>query len=102
MDLCEKEFRILLKFAQKNWHIGIEDRLCGYLGELLFSTYILSCRDRGIKIFHAPLVFFRNTEPYKEIKRQNREVKGIIGHLPPSRNFMNRRFNEVVEKISRG
>ena len=99
-ELCEKEFKILLKFAQKNRHIGIEDRLCGYLGEVLFSAFIMSCKDGGLKVLHAPLVFFGNTAMEKGIKPQDRETGKLIGLLPPSRNFMNRRFNEVISKMA--
>ncbi len=97
--LCEKEFCILLKFAERTSFDYLESRLCGYLGEILFSTYVLFCKDHGVKTKHCPLVFFRKVTSKKGIPLQNQMVRGLKRLVPPGRNFFNRRFNEIVETL---
>ena len=98
-ELCEKEFCILLKFAERTSFDYLESRLCGYLGEILFSTYVLFCKDHGVKTKHCPLVFFRKVTSKKRIPLQNQMVRGLKRLVPPGRNFFNRRFNEIVETL---
>lgn len=98
-EFCEKEFCILLKFAERTSFDYLESRLCGYLGEILFSTYVLFCKDHGVKTKHCPLVFFREVTSKKGIPLQNQMVRGLKRLVPPGRNFFNRRFNEIVETL---
>lgn len=97
-NLCEKEFGILLMFIERHSFDGIEDRLCGYLGEILFSAYILKCEDVGIKCKRAPLVFFKdatgNTKGLKELYPQK-----FTRFIPPTRRYMNRKFAEIAESL---
>lgn len=97
---CEKEFAILLRFAGRDSFEGLEERLCGYLGEILFSVFIKECENNRVRVKRAPLVFFRRTSSVKNIPIQNRPNSGVKRLIPPSRNFINRRFNEVLDAIN--
>lgn len=63
--LCEFEFSILSEFDQDRTYAGMtatHRRLCGYLGEILYSAFVARLRrEGGYRIVQAPLVFFENT-----------------------------------------
>lgn len=63
--LCEFEFSILSEFDQGRTYAGMtatHRRLCGYLGEILYSAFVARLRREGdYRIVQAPLVFFENT-----------------------------------------
>lgn len=63
--LCEFEFSILSEFDQGRTYAGMtamHRRLCGYLGEILYSAFVARLRrEGGYRIVQAPLVFFENT-----------------------------------------
>lgn len=98
-EFCEKQFRILLTFAHRNDHYGIEERLCGYLGEILFSTFVLMCEKNGKRVKNAPLLFFKNTDKTDAKEKTIESVKKYVKFIPPSRNYLNRKFREVSKQI---
>lgn len=65
--LCEFEFPILEEFDRNFSYEGLTGnrrRICGYLGEILFSTFIGHLeRVEGRSVFRTPLVFFEQTPP---------------------------------------
>lgn len=68
--LCEFEFSILSEFDRGRTYAGMtatHRRLCGYLGEILYSAFVARLRREGdYRIVQAPLVFFENTPvPYR-------------------------------------
>lgn len=64
--LCSFEFPVLLEFDRTFSYEGLSNtqkRVCGYLGEVLFSAFVLRLKDEGTwKIAHVPLVFFEYTD----------------------------------------
>ncbi|MBM6676697.1 DUF4422 domain-containing protein [Olsenella uli] len=65
--LCEFEFPILEEFDRNFSYEGLTGnrrRICGYLGEILFSTFIGHLEHvEGCPVYRAPLVFFEETPP---------------------------------------
>lgn len=63
-ELCAFEFSILQQF---DFEYDYENkttthkRICGYLGEILYSVFVSHISKRGIKIAERPLVFFEET-----------------------------------------
>ncbi|WP_051199634.1 DUF4422 domain-containing protein [Butyrivibrio fibrisolvens] len=100
-DFCEKEFSILIKFAERESFEGLEDRLCGYLGEILFSVFVRKCEEDGKRVKRAPLVFFLKTTENKNRDFIEAAQKKYIRFIPPTRKYMNRKFREVREQIDR-
>lgn len=66
-QLCEFEFSILLDFDKEfdySNRTTTQKRICGYLGEILFSVFVNSLsKHEDVKIAHYPLVFFDETMP---------------------------------------
>lgn len=62
---CEFEFDVLLEFDKRCNYEGMtttHKRLCGYFGEVLYSTFIGKLRQEGAaRIKECPLVFFDDT-----------------------------------------
>lgn len=65
--LCAFEFDVLLEFDRRfdySRRSTTQKRICGYLGEVLFSVFVNKVRkEGGAKIGHYPLVFFLDTKP---------------------------------------
>lgn len=107
--LCEFEFPILEEFDRNFSYEGLTGnrrRICGYLGEILFSTFIGHLeRVEGRPVFRAPLVFFEQTPPRATLEaRPGRlplfwrfhgrsaevlsvAVRGLLERLDPSRGY---------------
>lgn len=64
--LCEFEFPVLLEFDRTFSYEGLSNtqkRVCGYLGEVLFSAFVMKLEDEGsYNVSHVPLVFFEYTD----------------------------------------
>lgn len=63
-DLCAFEFSILQQFDSEYDYENkttTHKRICGYLGEILYSVFVAHVSKRGIKIAERPLVFFDET-----------------------------------------
>lgn len=63
-ELCAFEFSILQQFdAEYDYEnkTTTHKRICGYLGEILYSVFVAHVSKRGIKIAERPLVFFDET-----------------------------------------
>ena len=72
--LCAFEFDVLMDFV--NLHndpdrTSTQMRLGGFLGEILFSTFILHIKRSGASIAHYPLVFFSETDPLLDASAEN-------------------------------
>lgn len=65
--LCSFEFDVLLEFDKRFDYSNLtttEKRVCGYLGEILYSVYVGKIvSDRRARVVHFPMVFFRDTSP---------------------------------------
>ena len=63
--LCEFEFPILMAFDEKFSYEGLTTtakRVCGYLGEVLYSVFIARERkNSNVRLVERPLVFFAST-----------------------------------------
>ena len=93
-----KSFTILLKFSERGSFDGIQDRLCGYLGEMLFSTFVLICEKRNERVGRFPLVFFKDTGIQKGESIDDMQKK-YVRFIPPTRKYLNRKFREVDKTI---
>ena len=64
--LCSFELPILLEFDRSFNYEGIpaiQKRVCGFLGEILFSAFVMKLEAEGInRVQHVPLLFFEHTE----------------------------------------
>lgn len=64
-ELCAYEFDVLLAFDKLfdyNNRTPTQMRICGYLGEVLFSAYVNKLRDEGaMRVREVPLTFFFET-----------------------------------------
>lgn len=107
--LCEFEFPILDEFDRNFSYEGLTGnrrRICGYLGEILFSTFIGHLEHvEGRPVFRAPLIFFEQTPPRATLEaRPGRlplfwrfhgrsaevlsvAVRGLFEKLDPSRGY---------------
>lgn len=64
--MCAFEFDVLLEFANvyvDSDRTATQVRLGGFLGEILFSTFIMHIKRCGMSVAHFPLVFFSETDP---------------------------------------
>lgn len=64
--MCAFEFDVLMEFTglyDDPDRTSTQMRLGGYLGEILFSTFILHVKREGASIAHYPLTFFFETDP---------------------------------------
>lgn len=62
--LCEFEFSILGKFDSEFSYEGLtatQKRICGYLGEVLYSVFVAHVSKEGVSVNEIPLVFFDET-----------------------------------------
>lgn len=62
--LCDFEFSILLKFDDEydySHKTTTHKRICGYLGEILYSAFVAHVSKEGIKVVERPMVFFDST-----------------------------------------
>lgn len=62
--LCEFEFSILAEFDEGydySYKTTTHKRICGYLGEILYSVFVAHVSKEGIKVEERPLVFFDAT-----------------------------------------
>lgn len=62
--LCEFEFSILDKFDSEFSYEGLtatQKRICGYLGEVLYSVFVAHVSKEGVSVNEIPLVFFDET-----------------------------------------
>ena len=66
-QLCEFEFSIILEFDKRfNYdnRTTTQKRVCGYLGEILYSVFINHIRKtKAFNIAQYPMVFFEDTKP---------------------------------------
>lgn len=64
-ELCEFEFDVLLEFDRLKDYSGLtttKRRICGYLGEILFSVFVNAVIQRGdCSVQERPMVFFETT-----------------------------------------
>lgn len=81
--LCTFEFDVLMEFTSryddKN-RTSTQMRLGGYLGEILFSTFILHIKREGASIAHFPLTFFFETDPLLDA-HANSDEKAPVHHI---------------------
>lgn len=84
-ELCAFEFDVLKAFDESydfGGDIEAAKRVCGYLGEILFSTFVLHLqRTSSASIAEFPLVFFEYT--YGEEELEELLAKGPIIHEEP-------------------
>lgn len=77
-QLCDFEFPILRVFDEGFSYDGLTGnrlRICGYLGEILFSAFVCHLeREGGYAIARVPLVFFEQTPP-------RLSLEGVPGRL---------------------
>lgn len=62
--LCEFEFSVLCRFDDEYDYSNktmTHKRICGYLGEVLFSAFVARIAKEGARIAERPMVFFENT-----------------------------------------
>jgi hypothetical protein len=68
--LCEFEFSVLQRFdAEYDYSrkTTTHKRICGYLGEILYSVFVDHVTKEGVKVSERPLVFFDATPaPYHD------------------------------------
>lgn len=66
-QLCAFEFDVLLEFDRQKDYCGLtrnQRRICGYLGEVLYSVFIVHVRRLGtFSIQERPLIFFDAVDP---------------------------------------
>ena len=66
-ELCAYEFDVLLAFDKLfdyNHRTPTQMRICGYLGEVLFSAFVNKLREEGnARVKEVPLTFFFETAP---------------------------------------
>ena len=61
---CEFEFDVLLEFDKRFNYEGLtttRKRICGYLGEILYSVFVRRIEEEELRIDRYPLVFFLDT-----------------------------------------
>lgn len=84
--LCEFEFSILKEFDQQfdysNKTVN-RKRICGYLGEILYSTFVSHVKKLGnCSIAEKPLVFFDNTPTSYAPSEPSSEIVDIVWRYP--------------------
>lgn len=75
--LCEFEFSILSKFDSEFTYEGLtatQKRICGYLGEVLYSVFVDHVAKEGIAVNEVPLVFFDETPIPVQLKTKQDTV----------------------------
>lgn len=85
-ELCAFEFPILLEFDRTFVYEGIptiQKRVCGFLGEVLFSAFVMKLEFDGVhSVKHVPLVFFERTDSFDLMdSRQCGPDRSSIGEI---------------------
>ena len=84
--LCEFEFSILKEFDKQFDYSGKtvnRKRICGYFGEILYSTFVSHIKKAGNYSFaEAPLVFFENTPTSFVPSEPSPEIVDIVWRYP--------------------
>ncbi len=74
-QLCDFEFSILFDFDKQfdyENRTTTQKRVCGYLGEILYSVFINHLRrTSNYKIAQYPMVFFEDTKPLFSLEAEN-------------------------------
>lgn len=98
-ELCAYEFDVLLAFDRLfdyNNRTPTQMRICGYLGEVLFSAYVDKLRDEGAtRIREVPLTFFFETAPGASVSDTTREGGSVFG-----RSFVRRGLAKVKRMLA--
>ncbi len=80
--LCDFEFSILRRFDDEYDYANktiTHRRICGYLGEVLYSTFVNHVTKEGVKIAERPMVFFEATPaPYELNSTVETETCNIV------------------------
>lgn len=85
--LCEFEFSILQRFDSVydySHKTTTHKRICGYLGEILYSVFVGRVRKEGASIVERPLVFFDATPAVEGVSEKSEAVHIVWRYMEAS------------------
>lgn len=102
--LCAFEFDVLAEFDRLFDYEGktpTQRRICGFLGEILFSSFVAWAIHEGYTMTERPLVFFQNTDPNSASIPVFRKI-GLVDRIAPVCSRRRKALTLAANVVSRG